>query len=147
MNTLIPILQAAGAHAAPQVTTDQLDRFLLTLVIGMLLGSIGQIARAAIGIKKENDKADASTKIAQLIDGRQLAISLLYGAAAGGLAALLMDTNKLALITTDKSVALAIIGAGYAGADFLEGIITKATGEANKLVDNVSAGSTKISGL
>ena len=124
-----------------------MDQFLINLLIGVLLGSIGQIARAAIGIKKENDKADATTKIGQLIDGRQLAISLLYGAAAGGIAAVLMDGAKLAAILTDKSVALTMIGAGYAGADFLEGIITKATGESQKLVDNVSAGSGKIAGL
>jgi hypothetical protein len=137
MNAYLPILAAEATQG----------QFLINLLIGIVLGCIGQIARAAIGIKKENDKADADVKINQLIDGKQLAISLLYGAAAGGIAAVLMDGAKLATILNDKSVALTIISVGYAGADFLEGIITKATGETNKIADSVSTRSSKISEL
>jgi len=121
--------------------------FLLNLLIGILLGTMGQMARAAVGIKKENDVKAPGESLGQVIDVSQLTLSLMYGAVAGGLAALLMGSDKMNAISTDESIWLALFGAGYSGSDFLEGIISKAKGHSQKLLDSASESSGKIEDL
>ena len=77
-------------------------------------------------MKKTNDEAVAgATTIAKLFDWPQLVISLFLGAAAGGLGSLayIFSTSPL-----DKSMAMSLITAGYAGADFIEGFIRNDSG-------------------
>jgi hypothetical protein len=93
------------------------------LVIGVLLGGTGQVARAIVGIKKEMDAASATTPAKSWNDwfnGKQLAVSLLLGAVAGLLASAAMLGAEI-----DRKFLLGCIAAGYAGSDFIEGFMTK----------------------
>lgn len=137
MNASQILLAVAGAQGT----------FLLNLLIGIVLGLLGQVARAAVGLKKESDAKAAGTSLGQVVDVSQITMSLLYGAAAGGLAALLMGDSKMALIGSDQSVWLALVGAGYSGSDFIEGVMTKAKGHGQKLLDSVSDATSKINNL
>jgi hypothetical protein len=81
-----------------------------------MLGGAGQGIRVVVGLKKAGD-------INEKFDGSQLLVSLLIGAIAGTLAAIpfLSKLDKL-----DYQTIIALLGAGYAGADFIEGFMSKA---------------------
>lgn len=94
------------------------------VVLGALLGTVGQGSRAVVGIKKEMDAAkDAQTAgKANWFNGKELGVSLMIGAIAGSLAAIAQYGPDL-VITKDLLFGLA--GAGYAGADFIGGLMQK----------------------
>lgn len=83
----------------------------------MLFGMIGQLIRAILGLYKlymddnRDTKAEFSTK--------KLLISLLLGAAIGGLACLIYNAPL------DKSDIMSIIAFGWAGVDGVEGFMTR----------------------
>src|SRR5580704_5841181 len=92
------------------------------LIVGIILGALGQGARTIVGFKKMNDYADTS---AALFDGVRLLISFGIGGVAGALAAvtILPDTG---VATRDQLIGIA--AAGYTGSDFIEGFISRFTG-------------------
>jgi hypothetical protein len=93
------------------------------IFLGMLLGGIGQGIRVIVGLKKASDSAQASgSTLKDQFDGAKLVVSLFIGAVAGALASLPL-MSQLANLTYQTCIAL--MGAGYAGADFIEGFITK----------------------
>ena len=95
------------------------------LLMGMVLGALGQSARMIVGIKKTFDEAAAQkTSVKELFDAAELMISLLIGATAGGLAAVTL----LGASTIDNHAIGMLIASGYAGADFIEGFMRKAGG-------------------
>lgn len=102
--------------------------WILAIVLGGLLGMIGQGIRAVIGLKKMEDMKDQANGANQeppkeaVFDGRRLGGSLLIGAVAGSLAALSMDAVG-AEIT--KDTVLALLASGYSGADFIEGAMKR----------------------
>lgn len=92
--------------------------------LGALLGAIGQGARTVVGLKKVNDAAsEANGSVRDMIETSRLLVSLAIGAIAGALAAI-STVENVAGIGTQQIVAL--IGAGYAGADFVEGFMARA---------------------
>jgi hypothetical protein len=119
---------------------------LQLIAIGGILGIIGQIIRFIVGMKKlKEDKAEAQqlneritqanataniTANAEMLapipsfSNRQFGISLLIGMSAGIIAALFSQEVK-----QDKAFFAAIIAAGYAGADFIEGFMSKIIGK------------------
>lgn len=99
------------------------------LILGGILGMIGQGIRVVAGLKKVNDRALAEGKrFGLLFDSSTLALSLLIGFIAGALAIIGMtggtETVNPANALT-KDIIVTIIGAGYAGTDFIEGFIKK----------------------
>jgi len=93
------------------------------LLLGMLLGAMGQGVRAIIGLKKAGEDAQAKgTTMKDEFDPSQFLVSLLIGAIAGGLAAmpLLSQMGSIGYQTC-----LGLMAAGYAGADFIEGFMSK----------------------
>jgi hypothetical protein len=97
--------------------------WLELIVLASLSGAAGQCARVIVGIKKLNDQASATNQnVADLIDPSRLFISLLIGAVAGFLAALVMHPG---VDHVTPPIILAFAGAGYTGADFIEGIMSK----------------------
>ena len=99
------------------------DWLLLTL-LGGLAGAVGQAARMIVGIKKVNDRAVAQdAEVSALIEPARLFVSLTIGFVAGALAAIVMNLD-LANVTKEQVLELA--AAGYAGSDFVEGIINRA---------------------
>ena len=107
------------------MTEFALSQWIQILFLGGFAGALGQGARAVVGIKKVNDQAAAENVNPQdLIVASRLFISLTIGFIAGALAAVLMniDVAKISISTI-----LGIAASGYAGTDFIEGIISKVT--------------------
>ncbi|HEX3675047.1 MAG TPA: hypothetical protein VHU87_12300 [Rhizomicrobium sp.] len=99
--------------------TDWLELILLA----GLAGAVGQCARIIVGIKKVNDMASATNQpIGDLFQLSRLVISLLIGFVAGVLAVLVMSPNIHAITA---STIMALAAAGYTGADFIEGIMSR----------------------
>jgi len=95
---------------------------LTKIAVSLLLGAAGQGARAIVGLKKTSDEAKAkNTSFATQFDAGQLLVSLLIGAIAGLFAALAMWTKMGNL--ESRETLLALVAAGYAGADFIEGFM------------------------
>jgi len=85
--------------------------------LGAIVGGLGQGARAAIGIKKELDSRQS-----QWFNGKELGVSFLLGAVAGAVAALVQYGPNVEIT---KEMLLGFAGAGYAGADFVAGLMQK----------------------
>ncbi|GAB2526682.1 hypothetical protein [Spirosoma aerophilum] len=107
------------------------ERILLNLILCGLLGLIGQGIRVVIGLKKlkeeataeavENTATSAKSIYNSQFDGRQLWVSLLIGFIAGCLASFGHDDTA----DFSREARLAIVAAGYAGTDFIEGLFKK----------------------
>jgi hypothetical protein len=95
------------------------------LLLGGMLGALGQGVRAVIGLKKVNDQAALEgRKMKDMVEASTLIISLLIGFIAGALAIIgIVDTS--APVAPDKELVLTLLGAGYAGTDLIEGFIKK----------------------
>ena len=99
--------------------------WVLTLILGGILGMIGQGIRVVAGLKKVNDRASAEGKnFRSLFETSTMALSLLIGFIAGTLA-IIGVTGTTEVATPSKELIVTIIGAGYAGTDFIEGFIKK----------------------
>jgi hypothetical protein len=98
------------------------SEWLDIVLLAMILGIVGQLLRAVVGLSKENAKvaageAGAGFRSAELLFS--LLISLAVGAVAGVLAALSAAEWK------GGEMISAFIAAGYAGTDFIEGWMKK----------------------
>jgi len=90
--------------------------------LGAVFGVIGQAIRVVPGLKKMNEEAQSAGLAArQMFSGSRMGISLAIGALAGVLAAWGLGIHPADNIKSE--VILGLIGAGYAGADFIEGFI------------------------
>lgn len=99
--------------------------WVLTLILGGFLGMIGQGIRVVAGLKKVNDQASAEGKtFGSLFQSSTLGLSLLIGFIAGALA-IISVTGSMEVTKPTKDLIVIIIGAGYAGTDFIEGFIKK----------------------
>ena len=93
--------------------------------LGAMMGALGQAIRAIVGLKKVNDAvSNTSTSVSEAIDPSRMVTSLVIGAIAGSLAAvsLIDDVGKIA-----SAQIVALLGAGYSGADFIEGFMSRVT--------------------
>jgi hypothetical protein len=96
------------------------------LLIGGLLGTVGQGIRVIVGLKKIYDQALQEGKpFSEHFDGASLLFSLLIGFVAGVLGTLSLPKVTAAQIQTEQLITL--IGIGYAGCDFIEGFIKKSS--------------------
>ncbi len=95
--------------------------WLLIIALGALCGFLGQSLRVVVGLHKAA-QAEKQTEF----EYARLLISLLIGVLAGALAAIAATT---AIGVTpgllDTQTVLALVAAGYAGADFIEGFVGK----------------------
>ena len=99
--------------------------FLIIILLGAILGAVGQGIRVIVGVKKVNDNAvKTNTAVNDTIDYRQMAFSLIIAFAIGGIAGVLAAVSSDSIQFT-KSTVIAFITAGYAGTDFIEGFIKK----------------------
>lgn len=95
--------------------------------LAALIGAGGQGARMIVGLKKVNDatsvQAAAGIPVTDMIVASKLLVSLAIGAIAAAIAAT-TTIKPGAELTGDQIAGLA--AAGYAGADFIEGFMTRA---------------------
>ena len=95
------------------------------LLLGGLLGILGQGIRIIVGLKKLNDEASAEgTGFSSKFQGSRLGLSLLIGFIAGALA-VIGFVESPGIATPSKELIVTLLGAGYAGTDFIEGFIKK----------------------
>ena len=91
------------------------------IALGGIAGVLGQLARVIVGIRKLGaDAAATGQSRNDLIEPARLLLSIAIGFTGGALAALVETTPA-----HDPSLQqiFAFAGAGYAGADFIEGAI------------------------
>lgn len=124
MDILLFLAQAATPEITvpPAGATAGEPTILAKLLVGLLLGAAGQTARAIVGLKKTSDEARAlNTTVGQRFCASELIVSLLIGGVAGvlGAIALLDQLGDL----TDRATLVALVTAGYAGTDFIEGFM------------------------
>lgn len=95
------------------------------LAFAAMIGAGGQGARVIVGIKKLNDAASTSDggSVTDMLVASKLFVSLAIGAIAGAIAAATTLVPGASL--TGQHIA-GIAAAGYAGADFIEGFMTRA---------------------
>jgi hypothetical protein len=94
------------------------------LMFGVMLGVIGQVARVAVGIKKEMDDPKTQTaKWSTWFNTPELVVSLLLGGAAGAICCVTLWGD-----TIDKTFIIACVAAGYAGSDFIQGFVQRHAG-------------------
>jgi hypothetical protein len=115
---------ASSADAA--MVAHSVVGWLQIFGLGALVGAFGQGARMIVGLKKLNDAASsANTSLSELIVVSRLIISLAIGAVAGSAAAIgTVDPDH----AISLSVILGIAAAGYSGADFIEGFVSRSLG-------------------
>ncbi len=95
------------------------------ILLGALLGLIGQGVRVVVGLKKLYE--DTSQKKKQFTDdfnATKLLVSLLIGVVAGAIAAISVASGNTPT-NLGKELILTLLAAGYAGTDFIEGFIKK----------------------
>jgi hypothetical protein len=109
--------------------------YIGVVLLGGLMGIIGQGVRTIVGMKKLADQADAqATGQYDLFLAPRLFVSLFIGFIAGAAAALLtLNVDDLKLSAT---VLMGLAAAGYTGTDFIEGIASRFTGAAGNLKPN-----------
>ncbi len=96
--------------------------WLELILLAGLSGAVGQCARIIVGIKKVNDQASATNQsMGSIIQLSRLVISLIIGFVAGVLAMLVLSP----IAGIDAKTILAFAAAGYTGADFIEGIMSR----------------------
>ena len=95
------------------------------LLLGGLLGMLGQGIRIIVGLKKLNDEASVEgSSFSSKFQGNRLGLSLLIGFIAGGLAVIGFAETP-GFKTPSREMIVTLLGAGYAGTDFIEGFIQK----------------------
>ncbi len=101
------------------------NQWIIYLVLGGFAGMLGQGIRAAIGIKKLQDEAgDEGRLFSEKFSASRFFASLFIGFIAGSLTIFFMiDENSG--IDIEKEHLLALMVAGYAGADTIEGLASK----------------------
>ena len=93
------------------------QQYLILILLGGILGTVGQLLRVIIGLKKAADSNQA-------IDYKRTSFSLVLSFAIGGVAGVLASLSA-GDIAFDKSTMMAFLSAGYAGTDFIEGFMRK----------------------
>ena len=112
-------------------------QWIQLLLLGGIAGTMGQIVRVVIGMKKLGQEAAAlGTSPTNLIEVSRLVISIVIGLTAGALAAMMAEVDQQNI---DVKQLLAFAAAGYAGADFIEGAMAGL-----KPAVSVGAGSARL---
>lgn len=106
-----------------------LHEWINIVALGAILGAVGQAARGVVGWKKIFDEAQSmQTTATAIFSSSRLVISLIVGAVAGVLSAVLLvdDPGKFVSGQTPsqfKQFLLTLVATGYAGTDFIEGFV------------------------
>lgn len=98
------------------------DQVIEKILLGGLLGLLGQGIRMAIGLKKLSD-INAQKKNKEELNTGRLMVSLFIGFVAGALYVLLTGSDAAVEEQyVGNQFIFTVIAAGYAGSDFIEGL-------------------------
>lgn len=115
--------------------------WLTFCLLGGTLGVVGQMIRVVAGLKKAGDEAAAENRtLKEDFDSGRLVRSLMIGGVAG-VVAILSTLSP----TADYGVKdlMAIVAAGYAGADFIEAFASRAMPSAQRVETAVQSSSAQ----
>lgn len=122
---LVKAIYTSNAKQKDMNTTQSPTDMLILIVLGAILGMVGQGIRVIVGLKKMQDAAASAGKTNdEVYQGNRVMMSLLIACAIGAIAGIIAALSKVGA-TIDKSVLVAFITAGYAGTDFIEGFLRK----------------------
>jgi hypothetical protein len=98
---------------------------LVYVVLGGILGAVGQGIRVSVGIKKAQEEATSKDKDwIEVFETKRLMSSLIIALTIGGIAGVLGSIEFLGAELT-KECLITLIAVGYAGTDFIEGFARK----------------------
>jgi len=99
--------------------------WLQLMGLGAASGAVGQVIRMVVGLKKLSESIEKNPlNTENIMQVSRLVISIIIGAAAGMIAAVLTKDNVNPQdIHTEYLMAL--LAAGYAGTDFIEGTVSR----------------------
>lgn len=101
------------------------EQVIEKILLGGLLGLLGQGIRMAIGLKKLSD-ANARSNVKEELNGGRLMVSLFIGFVAGALYILVNGFQDNPNVVNGEYIGnqfvFTVIAAGYAGSDFIEGL-------------------------
>ena len=101
------------------------EQVIEKILLGGLLGLLGQGIRMAIGLKKLSD-ANAQKDNKEDLNGGRLMVSLFIGFVAGALYVLVNGFDNKPDVANGEYIGnqfvFTVIAAGYAGSDFIEGL-------------------------
>lgn len=120
-----PAVAAGGSGENQDANNRSPLNTLAMLILGAFLGVIGQGFRVIVGLKKLNDASADKEAFKNAFDGKKLLLSLLYSLAIGAISGVILVVNSTGNWHLDSKSLIAIIGAGYAGTDLIEGFVNK----------------------
>lgn len=103
-----------------------MSEYVSALVLGGILGMIGQGLRVIVGLKKLYDAlADTGEELSGTrFDSRRLWLSLFIGFVAGSFGMILkIDYESVSTMIMNKEFMISIVAIGYMGVDFIEGVM------------------------
>src|SRR5262249_21629707 len=123
---------------------DEVWKVLGYMLLAAFLGTIGQLIRVVIGLKKENDEARAANQpLNARFSAQELLTSLAIAVAVGAIAGVLTGLQSTNHLPGTKEL-LAFVGAGYSGTDFIEGFMSKALPQQSTSTAQQPANTPKI---
>lgn len=107
-----------------------ISEYLSALILGGILGMVGQSLRVIVGMKKYYERVQEDfqqgKKSTEKVDWTFLSISLLIGFVAGAFGIILkIDYESASTMVMNKDFMISIIAIGYMGVDFIEGMMKK----------------------
>jgi hypothetical protein len=101
-----------------------ITEFLSALVLGGILGMVGQGMRVIVGMKKIYESLGVGEQFGTKMDWSRLSISLVIGFITGAFGMILkIDYDTVSTMIMTKDFMLSIIAIGYMGVDFIEGMM------------------------
>jgi hypothetical protein len=99
--------------------------YVSALILGGILGMIGQGLRVIVGLKKLYDALEMTTDGSpSKFDSRRLWLSLFIGFIAGSFGMILkIDYEAVTTMVMNKEFMISIVAIGYMGVDFIEGVM------------------------
>jgi hypothetical protein len=101
--------------ANPVLGQFPIEQWLIAIGVGVLFGAFGQLVRTVPGTYKRNQDGSEPFSVQVMV------LSVVIGATAGALASLFLVAEINNIKGIGFSPLLGLMGAGYAGADFIEG--------------------------
>ncbi len=98
-------------------------QWLQMIGLGGVAGALGQMVRALVGLKKVSDEsAQLHQAESEMIQTGRLLATIALGFTAGSLAAISVGVDPAHVSSTQF---FGLVGAGYSGADFVEGFVKR----------------------
>jgi hypothetical protein len=111
-----------------------ISEYLSALILGGILGMVGQGMRVIVGLKKIYESLGADDALGSKMDWSRLSVSLVIGFIAGAFGMILkIDYEAVSTMVMTKDFMLSIIAIGYMGVDFIEGMMKNLAGKFTSL--------------